>query len=699
MERERFGKFLIFKKLGEDAIGEIFRAGLIGQNGIEEIVLLRVLNGPDLDPGEVGEGLIKREEIKDLLKVSSIGEIVEIGEAIGMPYVAYKYVSGKDLNTLLEKTRKKNSPIPPDHALLIAERTALALAVAYETRLRGERILHGFLVPNLIHVSNEGEIKLFGLEFAPVVRKWSQGEIISKKMGRYLSPECRQGMPPQKSDDVYSLGAILLEMLTGEKIPTNPKEALSLVEDAKISYDLTPLPTTLKELIKKSLSPQHERIPDIINWHKTLDKFMREGEYNPTTFNLAFFMHNFFKDEIEEEIQEIDTEMHTEVPPEIIAEVQSSAQQQTSQKAELAETVAIDTSTLQQATQATQAIPVGEEQEKTINTAVIQAEYGVTPAKKGSPMLLVALGVGILAVVGAGFVFMSGRGGKDTQTTPPVERVQTVAEKTPEEEALEKQLQQIEQQLELIQQQATDNQSIEEDPEIQKLKAQLEAQLRELELQRKRLLEKEKLLEEQAKSKKEDQAVAPVTPEAETAQVEEEKPQTVVEDLSTDKGKELPTLSEETTADITPPKISRDKGPSATEGKVVKKVEKPEKSASPEEQIQPKKEEVQKAETTQQTAAKETFTPPEPIKIPKARIPALARARGIDPPRMPLLVKIKIGTDGKVKEAKILNAGIIKGGGYDKEALRVVKKSIWKPATRGGQPVETYWTVSIKFER
>ena len=67
-------------------------------------------------------------------------------------------------------------------------------------------------------------------------------------------------------------------------------------------------------LLKRSLVPREQRIGDAVTWHKTLAKLMFDGQYNPTTFNLAFFMHNLFRDEIERETQEIEVEKTTSIP-------------------------------------------------------------------------------------------------------------------------------------------------------------------------------------------------------------------------------------------------------------------------------------------------------------------------------------------------------------------------------------------------
>lgn len=90
-----------------------------------------------------------------------------------LPYVAYEYVSGKNMAKLLEQAAKSRNYIPAEHALLITERVALGLAAESESRLGGERILHGFVTPHLVMISNEGELRLLGFEVGPGLRTFA----------------------------------------------------------------------------------------------------------------------------------------------------------------------------------------------------------------------------------------------------------------------------------------------------------------------------------------------------------------------------------------------------------------------------------------------------------------------------------------------------------------------------------------------
>lgn len=313
---EEFGSYLLLKKLTEDALGETFRAGKVGKGGMEQVVLLRVLNGKGLDGETLWAKVSGRAAVQQGLRSPNIGSGVDLGRVRSYPYAAYDYISGKNLAVLFAQAEKQGSPIPADHAMLIAERISLALAVAAESRVQDERILHGFVVPHLVMVSNEGETRLLGFELAPGLRELAAAGWRDADLVPYLAPEALAGQPLARADDVWSLGLILLELLTGERVRAAGAEGYgAAIAGATLANEGTPLPAPLADLLKKSLAPRAERIPDAVAWHKAISKLMIEGHYSPTTFNLAFFMHNLFRDEIERESEEIQAERKLAVAP------------------------------------------------------------------------------------------------------------------------------------------------------------------------------------------------------------------------------------------------------------------------------------------------------------------------------------------------------------------------------------------------
>ena len=104
--------------------------------------------------------------------------------------------------------------------LLLAGVAGVSLTVAYGARLESQRVSHGFLVPQLVMLSNEGENRLLGFEVSEGLRASAKSQTpLGERYGRYLSPEALQGRPLTSTDDVYSLGVILLELLVSRPLP------------------------------------------------------------------------------------------------------------------------------------------------------------------------------------------------------------------------------------------------------------------------------------------------------------------------------------------------------------------------------------------------------------------------------------------------------------------------------------------------
>jgi len=385
--REEFGSYVLLKKLYEDPLGETLRAGKLGAQGLEQVVLLRVFNGSGIDRDRLWQKISNRRAVQEALKSPNIATGVDLGRVRDIPYVAYDYISGKNLASLLQQAVRGRSPIPLDHALLIAERIALGLAVGYESRHEDQRIYHGFLTPHLVMLSNEGEIQVLGFEAAPGLREGALAGAVPPEIARYLSPEALGGHPVSKGDDVYSLGALLFELLTGRPLPSGATP--DHVAGAVLASEGTPLPPELAGLIQKSLAPGGERIADVVTWHKSLSKLMIDGQYNPTTFNLAFFMHNLFRDDIELESKEIEVEKTLAIPGGVGAA-----------------TTAIPADQLQ----------AGPASEGMDETGAVAARYGLDEPKSSKTGLWIGLAAVLAIAVGAVLYFTV-----FSKTPPPVD--------------------------------------------------------------------------------------------------------------------------------------------------------------------------------------------------------------------------------------------------------------------------------------
>ena len=215
----------------------------------------------------------------------------------GSPYVAWSQPNGRTLDALIGRCRAQNRRLPVEHALLIAEKIATALDHAYNTTIDGDRTLHGLVWPGFVALSDDGEIRLAGFGLAagilPALGKPGIGSLLS----RYVAPEERSEGTPGKNSDVYSVGVILLELLTGQKAPGDPLAFVKGVAGA-------PPPPVVPEILailRMALAPPESRYRTSGDLRRELGKLLFSGPYSPSTFNLAYFLNELFRNEIEAE--------------------------------------------------------------------------------------------------------------------------------------------------------------------------------------------------------------------------------------------------------------------------------------------------------------------------------------------------------------------------------------------------------------
>lgn len=294
----RFGPFVLLKQLSEDALGETYRAGEVVDGAMRSILLLRIFNGQNIDQNalaDVKDASPYSQQAPGLLPTHACGTVE------GLPYIAYDYLQGQGLPALIRTARQGFSTFETQHAVLIISRIAKGLGQVHE--IGG---VHGLVVPPLILVSNEGEAKLLGFEYGNRLASMAQEGALGEALASYLSPEVRGGQTSTSRDDVYSLGAVLWELLTGNPPPQDVQNELETrLSMASLVGEGTSLPDGLAALLKRSLAPAAERFRDAEAWHRGLRAWIKESEFKGTNFNLAFLMHELFRQEIQREDDQI----------------------------------------------------------------------------------------------------------------------------------------------------------------------------------------------------------------------------------------------------------------------------------------------------------------------------------------------------------------------------------------------------------
>ncbi|HUP50420.1 MAG TPA: TonB family protein [Thermoanaerobaculia bacterium] len=322
---ERFGPYLLFKKLESDALGDLFRAAPIDGDHLAPFVALRRLSGGNREA--LAAAAQTAQQVASSLSGPTFVKNQRIDVIAGTAALAYDYASGRSLRAVVDRARGNGAPpnpIPLDQALVIAERVALSLATTAELRLGGERLLHGALIPQFVWISEDGEIRVAGQQLGPGIVASLHDEKVAAEIGRYLAPETHHTGAASRSTEVYALGAILYLAATGLE-PPDPTRTSAFTHAIRAARTMAgaPMPDEIRTILEKSLnidpSSRYETPADM---RTALSALTASGRYSATSFNLAFYLSNLLKKEIESEAAEREREAKTSLAPYLAAETE-----------------------------------------------------------------------------------------------------------------------------------------------------------------------------------------------------------------------------------------------------------------------------------------------------------------------------------------------------------------------------------------
>ncbi|HSD51124.1 MAG TPA: serine/threonine-protein kinase, partial [Candidatus Methylomirabilis sp.] len=206
---ERLGRYELLEELGRGAMGVVYKAR---DPQIDRLVALKVLaTAPGLDPGEAQQhrDRFQREaRAAGRLAHPNIVTIHDVGEDQGRTFLVMELVEGQALDRIL-RTRR---PLPLAEVLTIGEQVASALDYAHR-----HGIIHRDVKPANILLSREGSVKVtdFGIARITGADTTQAGQTFGTPS--YMSPEQVQGLTLDGRSDIFSLGTVLHEVLSGER--------------------------------------------------------------------------------------------------------------------------------------------------------------------------------------------------------------------------------------------------------------------------------------------------------------------------------------------------------------------------------------------------------------------------------------------------------------------------------------------------
>lgn len=230
----RFGRYLLVDRIAVGGMAEVFAAVRPGDPDAHVYAVKRIL--PTLaDDEELVRMFLDEARVQVQLDHPAVLPVHDLGRLDAGYYLAMDYVAGRDLRALVDRSRARRTPLPVPLATHVAWRVADALDHAH--RRRGAdgaelRIVHRDVSPANVLLGFDGVARIidFGIAHA-AFRRGPGREVLRGKFG-YMSPEMVRGQPVDRRSDVFALGAVLHEMLTGERLFTGPSE-LAVMEKVR----------------------------------------------------------------------------------------------------------------------------------------------------------------------------------------------------------------------------------------------------------------------------------------------------------------------------------------------------------------------------------------------------------------------------------------------------------------------------------
>jgi beta-lactam-binding protein with PASTA domain/predicted Ser/Thr protein kinase len=209
------GRYRVLGRLGSGGMADVYCAEdlQLGRN-----VALKVLHSRFAADAEFRERFRREARAAAGLQHQNVVSIYDRGEWDGNYYIAMEYLEGRSLKEIVQQ----EGPLHPDRAIDI---TVQVLRAARFAHRRG--IIHRDLKPHNVIVDDEGRAKVtdFGIARAGASDMTQTGSIMGT--AQYLSPEQAQGLPVSEPSDLYSVGIMLYELLTG-RVPFDGESAVTI---------------------------------------------------------------------------------------------------------------------------------------------------------------------------------------------------------------------------------------------------------------------------------------------------------------------------------------------------------------------------------------------------------------------------------------------------------------------------------------
>jgi serine/threonine protein kinase len=307
----RFGRYVLLERVNVGGMAEVFKAKAPPSTGFGGLLAIKRILPNYVEDDEFVRMFIDEARIAFQLNHPSIIRIHELGKHGEHYYISMEYVPSRDLRSILDRLRSNGQLMSIAQAAFITARVAEGLDYAHrrkDAQGAAMNIIHRDVSPQNVLVGFEGEVKVidFGIAKAANRASKTQAGVLKGKFA-YMSPEQVRGHPIDRRSDIFAVGVLLYEMLTGERLFIGESDfsTLERVRNAEVpppSQFNKKISPSLENLVLKTLAREVE---DRYQWASELAQellpFTQDSAGPYSVRRLTSWMRDLYAAEVAEE--------------------------------------------------------------------------------------------------------------------------------------------------------------------------------------------------------------------------------------------------------------------------------------------------------------------------------------------------------------------------------------------------------------
>lgn len=303
-------KYILLDLIGTGGMAEVFRCKLVGHQGFEKLVVLKKLLPDAARDSDLVTNFIDEARLAAFLQHDNIAHIYDFGELHGTFYIAMEYLFGKDLHTVMRQARALHHSLGVEQALFVAAKICEGMDYAHKLKDLQQRplnIIHRDLTPHNVFITYDGKVKIidFGIAKAELYDHRTKVGVVKGKIS-YMSPEQLMDDKIDSRSDIFSIGILLYEMLSGKRMYTG--DTASLIRKC-MAVEYTPLEEIVTELHPEIYTILHKalqrekgaRYQSCLEMKRDIEECLFNLKIRPDSQMLEKYILHLFQEEYEGE--------------------------------------------------------------------------------------------------------------------------------------------------------------------------------------------------------------------------------------------------------------------------------------------------------------------------------------------------------------------------------------------------------------